>query len=682
MEFMEVYEFLPAQAGNIIIPPAEIVAKSGGDFDIDKLTTFMTNIGLNGQLIERLYNNTTELKNDLQTIKNNKDQSLTNIFKQQKAGVQNDLINDIKEILELPLNFVSLITPNGTFILKEIADKLSPYVVEYNRFQNYMTEPTIDPKTGKTIISATRVLEPLYNLFKHGSNSIGGATLGLGAIENTMNVLLNSIGALMPETYTNINGETRDTFLGLRHNTREGRISLSNLYDADIFSQAMNGWLDVEKDAWIFFIQGNYEVAPILLYLIKTGVPVKEAIYFVSQPLVREYVTEQRHAKSTYAEVLGKASKEKQLIKYQSASNIINKYFDPSVLPATGKASVRFKIAREMFDKYMEKRKDKHFNENEMFKLIEESSTNYKEKSSNLSLTMFLHYLDIEDQIKGITKVKLNANPDTNTKSVLSNIETSEGKLENLQDNPELEPIITALMNESVISSFFNNKLSLSLAKVLFPLRYHSAFRKFIKSKDDSNDLSKNINGTFGENNRDAYINTFKNDLISYIFQNTLVKTDIKKGYMSYDAKEVPSKEMISDNFGAFVKTNKDGSKTLFYNLKNLKDEYGSEEPEVEKVWSNKTKEPNYYSQLGLHPLPANTFTIAKGNDAKAYARFVMEREYLRSVYPITETEMEKPEYEEFLANRALDNTFNINHMFRDPKNAFAIRIYDVIRMG
>ena len=680
MEFMEVFEFLPAQAGNIIIPPAEIVAKSGGDFDIDKLTTFMTNIGLNGQLIERLYNNTSELKNDLQAIKNNKEQSLTNIFKQQKAGVQNDLINDIKEILELPLNFVSLITPNGTFILKEIAEKLSKYVVEYDRFQNYMTEPTIDPKTGNTIISATRVLEPLYNLFKHGSNSIGGATLGLGAIENTMNVLLNSIGALMPETYTNIKGETRDTFLGLRHNIRDGRISLSNLYDfnkihkiADIFSQAMNGWLDVEKDAWVFFIQGNYEVAPILLYLIKTGVPVREAIYFVSQPLVREYVTEQRHAKSTYAEVLGKASKEKQLIKYQSASNIINKYFDPSVLPAKGKATVRFKIAREMFDKYMEKRKDKYFNENEMFKLIEESSTNYKEKSSNLSLTMFLHYLDIEDQIKGITKVKMNANPDTNTKSVLSNIETSEGKLEDLEDNPELAPIITALMNDSVISSFFNNKLSLSLAKVLFPLRYHSAIRKFIKSKDDSNNLSENIKGTFGENNRDAYLNTFKNDLISYIFQNTITKTDLKKGYMSYDTKEVPTKEMLSDNFGAFVKTNKDGSKTLFYNLKNLEKEYNT------KQWSDETKEPNYYSKLGLHSLPANTFTIAKGNDAKAYERFVMEREYLRSVYPITESEMEKPEYEEFLANRALDNTLNINYMFRDKKNAFAIRVYDVI---
>jgi len=410
-----------------------------------------------------------------------------------------------------------------------------------------------------------------------------------------------------------------------------------------------------------------------LLYLVKAGVPVKEAIYFVSQPLVREYVDEQRLAKSTFAEVLGKAPEQKSFVKYQAATNIVDKYFNPKVLPAKGKSITRFEVGREMFNNYMKDRKDKNFTAKEMLGLIRESKNTRSAKSSDLSLTMFLHYLDIEDQIKGITQIKMNANPDTNTKSVLSDIETSEGRLENLESNDELQPIISALMGDSIISSFFNNKLALSLAAPLFKLRYNSAIRTFIKGKDDSNELMENIKTTFGEDGRDNYLNTFRNDLVTYIFQNAIVKTDLKKGYMSYDAREIPAKEMLSDKFGAFVKTNKDGSKTLFYNLKNLEEKYNSKE------WSNKTEEPNYYSQLGLHPLPANTFTIAKGNDAKAYARFVMEREYLRSVYPIAETEMEKAEYEEFLANRALDNTFNVNHMFRDPKNAFAIRVYDVI---
>ena len=44
MEFMQVRKFLPAEAGNIIIAPSEVVAKSGADFDVDKMTVMMPNI--------------------------------------------------------------------------------------------------------------------------------------------------------------------------------------------------------------------------------------------------------------------------------------------------------------------------------------------------------------------------------------------------------------------------------------------------------------------------------------------------------------------------------------------------------------------------------------------------------------------------------------------------------------
>ena len=60
MEFFEVYHFLAPEAGNIIVPPAEIVAKSGADFDIDKLTMFMTNIDSDGKLTQRYSGNLEE----------------------------------------------------------------------------------------------------------------------------------------------------------------------------------------------------------------------------------------------------------------------------------------------------------------------------------------------------------------------------------------------------------------------------------------------------------------------------------------------------------------------------------------------------------------------------------------------------------------------------------------------
>lgn len=44
IEFMEVAEFLPPEAGNIMILPTEVVIKNGGDFDIDKLSIFKPSI--------------------------------------------------------------------------------------------------------------------------------------------------------------------------------------------------------------------------------------------------------------------------------------------------------------------------------------------------------------------------------------------------------------------------------------------------------------------------------------------------------------------------------------------------------------------------------------------------------------------------------------------------------------
>jgi hypothetical protein len=58
--------------------------------------------------------------------------------------------------------------------------------------------------------------------------------------------------------------------------------------------------------------------------------------------------------------------------------------------------------------------------------------------------------------------------------------------------------------------------------------------------------------------------------------------------------------------------------------------------------------------------------------------KFVAEREYLRSQYPQTEGQ-DKAEYEEFLANKALDNTFNLYNLFKDPENNYAKRYTELL---
>jgi hypothetical protein len=684
MEFAEVFEFLPPQAGNIIIPPAEIVAKSGGDFDIDKLTIFMNTLSEDGSVIKRGYK-------DLQSIKDLRGtDKFDDAVKLQKAALENELIDDIKNILELPDNYTSLITPNGTFILKDIAEKLAEHVSKYNPKTTKMTK-------GTSTISPTRVLEALYNVYKHESNIVGKQTLGLGAIENTFNVILNAIGAYMPDTYyADRSDMLRKSNMRLRHNTmmKDGKevISMSDMYDvdgiykvADVISQMMNGWVDVEKDAWVFFIQGNYEVAPTLLYLIKAGVPAKEAIYFVSNPLVREYVEEQRLYKSTFADVLDREIDTPAAARYKAAGEIISRYFTRTELARNSKNDVRYEKGQDLLDKYFAKRGKKHFTEQEMFNLIEKD-----DKNSLKAKAMFLHYLELEEQIKGYTKLKMSSNPDTSTKTTLSDVEQTEASLSELLSDTKVPLEVTESMrNNSILKSFFNGPLVLAISRPLFKLRYHPQITEYLIGK--KNEIYKDLKYTFPQN-MEMFSNVFRNDIVSFILQNALRKYKPKGEFMSLDIQtKIPTKLVKKLNRGAFVK---DG--VLYMDMKQLKKDF------KEGAWEEDSDSENAYEENGLYPLEFNTFRTNGETAFDEYVYFVAEREYLRSLNPLTKEYAKTKEfqeeltntkdefkdltqekavrytYEKLLAIKALDSTYNFYHLFQS-RNAFAIRFSQML---
>jgi len=411
------------------------------------------------------------------------------------------------------------------------------------------------------------------------------------------------------------------------------------------------------------------------LFLIKAGVPVKEAIYFVSQPLVRDYVEQQRLIGSTFAPMLGKAVDSRGLVKFSAMKNVIAKNFPTNILPSNAKGAVILDTADKLLEAAFKNREDKFFSEKSLLDLIEKSSVNPDIKKENKSLLLFLHYLKIEDQIKGITKIKMNANPDTNTNTTLSNIELSESTIEDLLEDEVLSPLINSLMKDSVISSFFNGPLALALSKPLFKLRYNKAFSNYIIDLKKTRKLDDVLKKTFGEDNEKQFINAFRNDFVSYIFQNALLKSKLGDTYMSYDLKEeMDVKNFESKYFGAYVKTNNNGSKTLFVNDAVLKLQFEN------NAWStDDVEDDNPYVVLGLHQVDPMTFTaLEKGQNFEQYKKFVIEREYLRSVFP-KEDSQSKAEYEKFLAEKALDNTFNFYHLFNNADTAYGNRVSKII---
>jgi len=781
MEFMEVYEFLPAEAGNIIVPPAEIVAKSGSDFDIDKLTIMMPNLkngkrgNFDGQSFTKMFNydeaetkdayqkykeyraagvvrtNTGNLEStetldklndafarllgvstydmNMETIEALVEEGKIMTFDQFRdsligaKSVQNDLINDIKSILELPENFVNLTRPNSTDLFTNdegtgFAQELAPLVQEYD------PKATMQGHSISKGISPTRVLEIEYNLYKHSTNNIGKQTLGLAAVDNTYNSVFNRIGfhlnptagmstkrhaevkeiidakakkkgqqkltaaeaklakewidALEMKQFNNYHRQT----LFLPHNTidvdGEKAISLAHNLDAtgehrvsDVINQLLNGWLDIAKDTWIFNIQGNKEVAPVLLFLLQAGVPYKSAIYFASMPMVRDYVKAQRDAKGTFAEPLGKAPLDDEgnvqpfWFRSKAKSTILAspKYgFGISLEDLNGKKS-ELRIKREAINRIDDKilDKDGYISNDAMKKsIVDYSEANKANKEyvyTDVDRAAFLHFLEAEAMAMPIRDVKLKMNFDTSKSGSLFEAQNRIIGKELLKEDGRFPvEMVDKIINDSPIGSFYIQEFQLELFKDLFKLRSHPALIKFLMDKfqNGGRDVDRNVRDTFN-GDREKFANEFINDFISYIFQNSIrgfnPNADNYFGYeisqQGYDLKikldaaetdaerapiaaelgkllGLPVKQVTLLRQGAFrpIKKMEDGT---FLLGKSLLVDKG----QLNKEWEDRDFRTAAYNKKGLVKVNANAF-----KSREEYMNFVYEREILRGTKP------------------------------------------------
>lgn len=677
MEGMEVYEFLP-EGGHAIVLPVEIVAKSGGDFDIDKLTIMMPSIKVNDEGDVVL-----------------------------KETYENNVLQDIMDIILLPENYADLVTPNGTDLVLPLAQELAQKVRPYNSMQNVFEDENGD--TIGDIISGTRIFEIEYNIYKHGSNSIGKRTLGQGAVDNTYNVILNSVGAYLEPRYTagkDKNTYTREQKLLLNHNTLEtadgAAISLSHIYDADgvnkisdVISQLINGWVDIAKDPWIFDIQGNNFVAPTLLLMVQAGVPLRDAVYFVSQPVIREYIEGVKKARSAFAKPLGIDLSNPNFFRTEARKRMLENF-------------------TQMEDFYkVDKRGNKYIPPKNLYAATTEfadgnpSIFNLKDLEENVSsnvdygnrdLGLLLHFFDVEDMSKVITAVKRTTNFDTATASSLFQSAYRQANADILAEDGRLgKDIVNKILTESPIASFGVTDFMGDLYRNLFEVRDSKMMNDYLLSRLKYG-IQKDVENTFGD--VDDFISNFRNDFVMFMFQNYMRNFDIDalKDYRSFAVEKytTPIKPTTASPLSAFVKVDMVKGKpkpVMFFDKQKLIEDF-----EIMKNGGDP------YENLDFELGAVNSRMF---QNVREYARFVMEREYLRFVVKpgeIMNTDMFNDYYSEFfdnedmlededvkdfdlraqvfayentLRNMALENTFNHYYMFKS-KNSVANKLEDI----
>lgn len=803
-EFAEVWDFLPPSAGPIIIIPAEIVAKSGGDFDVDKLTMYIKNITNQGSLLEDNFNTPDDItskinqlqdkledlkatklniKNSLDdfrksitdiqgyvtmskeqinsfTTRNNKalletlsvpenqeflkevakdsyeiynkyiksfvisdydkvngaintlfgrEGELNSIYKELSdlkehkrnftGAIQNTLIDNIIQVLQMPEMAFSLLLPNGTYLTKPYADELQDILREVDNEVDY----TKSINTGEKISGRPKGVSPSvlrnynYNLKKQQDNVTGKRILGPIVLEIPVNNLFNKAGAMLNHEITevikikNVPTDVHTPItLELKHNTIDNvkaaksikQISMSNLLDADkqnqiadVLSQLANGAVDVGKDAWIAYLQGNLEAIPKILFLLETGVPIAEIAYFVNNPLIREYVRLKQRAKSKLGKLFFGPK--------HNSSTMINDYLDKKL---TGVKKFNTEAAfnlKTLWGKYnllksfIEATKVEAFDK-ETLRSVAKGKGTEDQKMAGL-----LEYLYVEQLTSYHDKLKAAVDVDNNVTGDNAEVQAKIEEISEAETLPIYDPsTLKHLKEESVLSSFFIQELSADLfGERFFSFRANPALDKFIRDIQKNYKLMGTLKKITGIT-KETFAPKFKNALTLHILSNALSEFDINAdSYKGQPISKLLEGSMIKSVDQAIEDFK--GKKFLYLNKSN-----------------------EGYFQRGLYPI--NELYVTNYTPAD-FVKLTLEREYLRKhIMPLTDTfkesvefkstkkefekqafnviqgmtqeEVDKLVYESMILHQALLNTYNNYEMFSSGEHTVAKRLINIIR--
>jgi hypothetical protein len=317
MEKVEIVEFLPEESGKIMLVPDEIVVKSGGDFDIDKLFMYepvlrngvmlTSDNSAEAQLKKLLAKATPKTKEDIE-----KGAALTKmdiqdfikktgytvasieevrqyesdvkylesqIEREERSILQNNLLNIIKERLSQPEIFEDLIEPNNTKDIDEAAKSVP----------DYLTGDVNKRIKDEGRDMWTNLVNPLYQLYvfelAHAVEMVG-----IAAKANTFQTSAQSAKLEI------VDKDAIDLIPFDVNLSPEGNIKLWEIYDVDkknkisqIISQIISGAVDIVKNDNILKTNINSKTVAVTLYLNSMGVRFKDITKFLKEKTIYDY---------------------------------------------------------------------------------------------------------------------------------------------------------------------------------------------------------------------------------------------------------------------------------------------------------------------------------------------------------------------------------------------------------
>lgn len=300
--------FLPENQGNAIIVPKEMTLKGGSDFDIDKLNIYLPAFYKDSKgkptYIPSYEDSYTSRKHYQKYLNENKGR-----FKDDYSILFDAIIDDFNNNIDIDSLLDTISKPTNVkllsfkdFIVKQINNssiELYKDILNQPELRKVMLKPNSDSiikavsKDGDKSVRAlygnsnkikySNILTARQHIISKTSFLAGKFTLGSVSLHSTSHAV---------SQYSNLELVNANPIAFLNNNTTINLHRVKDEKDRWInnnIEEYQNASVDVAKDDYIKDINLTLNTGNTHMYLIRTGVPIEQVVYFMSQPILLEY---------------------------------------------------------------------------------------------------------------------------------------------------------------------------------------------------------------------------------------------------------------------------------------------------------------------------------------------------------------------------------------------------------
>jgi hypothetical protein len=309
-EALEAVGFLDESMGDTIVVYNELTAKTGADFDIDKLFIMLPEFKINkeGKPVYIKWHKAPEGKNEIQY-----NREIYKNSKEFKKALRNRKIDIYFSILTSPNSFVRLTNPLDSIALKNASAE-----IQYLEAKKNLTNEEINRAESADFSNyysiVTKILEskddlewfsPSNQLFIKESYQAGQAGVGQKANHSSDHAI---------STDTIVDYEHLESplyfedWMGIGARTRTGKTDLSTTEDSNgnlissLISARLDGFLDIAKDDYITRLNDNIFTSNLYSLLDRTGVSPEWSNKFMSSPVLKQWVKRTKYINSPVTE--------------------------------------------------------------------------------------------------------------------------------------------------------------------------------------------------------------------------------------------------------------------------------------------------------------------------------------------------------------------------------------------